>query len=97
VVEAKIVPAMQLLLPQLAQLKEVGRNLIDLANSYQESGDQASAESALQMAADLGQTLWLNKVNERVFDSGCKRGLSAEADLSTMLKTRFEAGSLITV
>jgi hypothetical protein len=35
-------------------------------------------------------------VKERVFDSVCKRGLSAEADLSTMLKTPPEAGSLIT-
>ena len=42
------------------------------------------------------QTLWLNRKPERVFDSGCKRGLSAEADRSTVLKTRLEAGSLIT-
>jgi hypothetical protein len=32
------------------------------------------------------KTLWLNGKPERVFDSGWKRGLSAEADLSTMLK-----------
>ena len=44
----------------------------------------------------VAQTLWLNRKPERVFDSGCKRGLSAEADLSTVLKTRCEAGSLIT-
>jgi hypothetical protein len=32
------------------------------------------------------KTLWLNRKPERVFDSGCKGGLSAEADRSTMLK-----------
>jgi hypothetical protein len=49
------------------------------------------------MSTRHAETIWLNKVNEGVFDSGCKRGLSAEADLSTILKTPLRAGSLITM
>jgi RNA polymerase sigma factor (sigma-70 family) len=55
VVEAKTIPSRQLLLPQLAELKQLSGNLLDLANSYQEAGDAASAQAALQMATSLGQ------------------------------------------
>ena len=53
--EAKTIPSSQLLLPQLQQLKSLGLTLADLAKSYQQSGDEASAQAALQMAANLGQ------------------------------------------
>ncbi|PYJ63187.1 MAG: hypothetical protein DME24_01765 [Verrucomicrobia bacterium] len=53
--EAKTIPSSQLLLPQLQQLKSLGLTLADLAKSYQQSGDEASAQVALQMAANLGQ------------------------------------------
>ena len=55
VAEAKTIPSMQLLLPQLAQMKELSRNLAELAKSYREAGDETSAQAALQMAANLGQ------------------------------------------
>ncbi len=55
VAEAKTIPGSQLLLPQLKQLKDVGLSLVDLAKSYRQSGDEASAQAALQMAANLGQ------------------------------------------
>jgi len=55
VAEAKTIPALQLLLPQLAEVKELGLNLVELANSYRQAGDPASAQAALQMAAMLGQ------------------------------------------
>jgi RNA polymerase sigma factor (sigma-70 family) len=55
VAAAETVSARGLLLPQLAQVKELGLNMIDLANSYRSSGDQASAQAMLQMAANLGQ------------------------------------------
>lgn len=55
VAEAKTIPAFELLLPQLAEVKQLGRNLVELANSYRQAGDPASAQAALQMAANLGQ------------------------------------------
>jgi hypothetical protein len=44
-----------LALPQLAPVKQLGRDLIDLANSHRQAGDEASAQAALQMAMNLGQ------------------------------------------
>jgi tetratricopeptide (TPR) repeat protein len=44
-------------LPQVAALKQLGQNMVSLANSYQQSGDSASAQAALQMAVNLGRNL----------------------------------------
>jgi tetratricopeptide (TPR) repeat protein len=44
-------------LPQVAALKQLGQNMVSLANSYQQSGDSTSAQAALQMAANLGRNL----------------------------------------
>ncbi len=44
-----------LTLPSLSQLKQLGVNLVDLAKAYSQSGDQASAQAAFQMAINLGQ------------------------------------------
>src|SRR5881394_1147183 len=55
--ESKQIATSTLLLPQLAELKQVGHHLVDLANAYRESGDGASAQEALQMAMNLGQRL----------------------------------------
>jgi tetratricopeptide (TPR) repeat protein len=44
-------------LPQVAALKQLGQNLVSLANSYQQSGDSTSAQAALQMAVNLGRNL----------------------------------------
>jgi RNA polymerase sigma factor (sigma-70 family) len=43
--------------PHLLQLKELGQDLLSLANSYQQAGDSSSRESALQIAVNLGQRL----------------------------------------
>jgi RNA polymerase sigma factor (sigma-70 family) len=53
--EAKQMAAMQLMLPQLAQFKQLGLDTVDLANAYRQAGDAASAQAALQLAANLGQ------------------------------------------
>ncbi|MDB6110997.1 MAG: hypothetical protein JWR69_2747 [Pedosphaera sp.] len=53
--EARAVAASSVLLPELAPLKGLGLKLGDLAKSYQQAGDPASAQAALQMAAYLGQ------------------------------------------
>jgi RNA polymerase sigma factor (sigma-70 family) len=55
VADAKTASAMELLLPQLAQVKELGLTMIELSKSYQAAGDTASAQAALQMAVQLGQ------------------------------------------
>src|SRR2546427_2599930 len=36
-------------------MKRVVSNMVDLAHSYRQVGDEASAQAALQMAANLGQ------------------------------------------
>jgi hypothetical protein len=41
--------------PQVGQVKQLGRDLVALANTYSQSGDQASAQAALQMTMNLGQ------------------------------------------
>src|SRR2546427_521624 len=57
--EARMIATSTLLLPQLAEIKQVGRNLVDLAEAYRQSGDGASAQAALQMGISLGQ--WLDE------------------------------------
>jgi hypothetical protein len=53
--EAKMIAMSSLLLPHLAQMRDLGRSISDLVSSYREAGDQASADEALQMACKLGQ------------------------------------------
>ena len=55
VAQAKMAACSQLLLPQLAWVKELARSVGDLANSYQQAGDEASRQAALQMAVSLGR------------------------------------------
>jgi RNA polymerase sigma factor (sigma-70 family) len=52
--DAKAGAGFQLLLPQLLQTKNVGLDMIDLAKTYQQNGDSASAQAALQMVINLG-------------------------------------------
>jgi RNA polymerase sigma factor (sigma-70 family) len=53
--EAADLALWQLALPQLAPVRQLGVDLVDLANAYSQSGDQASAQATLQMAVNLGQ------------------------------------------
>ncbi len=55
--EARIIPSMALVLPQLAELKQLNEQMINLATAYRQAGDEASAQAALQMDAALGQRL----------------------------------------
>lgn len=52
--DAKAGAGFQLLLPQLLQTKNVGLDMIELAKTYQQNGDSASAQAAFQMVIDLG-------------------------------------------
>ena len=38
-------------------MKDLGKHLVSLADSYTQAGDQASAQAALQMAYNMGQNL----------------------------------------
>jgi RNA polymerase sigma factor (sigma-70 family) len=57
VAEAKTAASMLLLLPQLGQMKELTQDVVSLANSYRQSGDETSAQMALQAGLSLGQRL----------------------------------------
>ncbi|HSY17657.1 MAG TPA: sigma-70 family RNA polymerase sigma factor [Candidatus Acidoferrales bacterium] len=53
--EAERISDAWLMVPQLNQIKQLGVNLVDLAKAYTQSGDQASAQAAFEMAIGLGQ------------------------------------------
>jgi RNA polymerase sigma factor (sigma-70 family) len=53
--EAERIADSEIMLPQLSQVKQLGVDLVDLAKAYSQSGDQASAQAAFQMAMNLGQ------------------------------------------
>ena len=53
--EAEQFGTSQLLLPQLAQLKNLTRQISDLAGAYRQTGDLASSQAVLLMADNLGQ------------------------------------------
>jgi RNA polymerase sigma factor (sigma-70 family) len=54
--EAKALGPEQLeLMPNRGDLKQLAYDMVDLANSYRRAGDEASAQAALQMAAQLGR------------------------------------------
>lgn len=44
----------EIMLPQVSQLEHLGYDAVDLAKAYNQAGDAASAQAALQMAMDLG-------------------------------------------
>ena len=53
--EAKTMAESQILLPQLSQVKQVALATVDMANSYSQAGDAASAQAALETAMTIGQ------------------------------------------
>ena len=55
--EAQTIASESLLLPQASSVKDLGVRLVDLAKAYQQAGDQNSAQTVLQMAMNLGQTV----------------------------------------
>jgi RNA polymerase sigma factor (sigma-70 family) len=53
--EAEQFGTSQLLLPQLAQFKQLTQQISDLANAYRQAGDATSAQAVLMMVDTLGQ------------------------------------------
>jgi len=54
--EAKVIGSEQVELPQLAELKQLGIQMVELSKSYRQAGDAASAQAVLQLAAGLGES-----------------------------------------
>ncbi len=55
--EAKAVATYGAALPHLAELKQTGSKLIELADQYRQAGDTTSAQAALDLGLGLGQRL----------------------------------------
>jgi hypothetical protein len=55
VADAKVLASSQLLLPQLAQMKQLSQTMFQVADAYTQAGDAGSAQAVLQMAEGLGQ------------------------------------------
>jgi hypothetical protein len=55
--EAKGIAATSLLLPQLAQMRDVGKSLVEMSKNSRASGDDATAQALLQTASHLGSRL----------------------------------------
>jgi RNA polymerase sigma factor (sigma-70 family) len=53
--DAKVLASSQLLLPQLAQMKQLSLSMFQVADAYTQAGDTGSAQAVLQMAEALGQ------------------------------------------
>lgn len=68
VAEAKAFSSSQLMLPQLGQMKAAALQMVDLANSYRQAGDENSAQAALQMAASVGQRYGNGMAGESLSD-----------------------------
>jgi tetratricopeptide (TPR) repeat protein len=74
--DAKELAASQLLQPQLAQIKQLSLDAVDLANAYRQAGDATSAQAVLQMAANLGQSYATSSPGE--YEIGQVVGISIE-------------------
>ncbi|SPE60496.1 conserved exported hypothetical protein [Verrucomicrobia bacterium] len=55
--DAKMAATWGVALPQLADLKSLAQNMVDLAASYRGAGDETSAQAALQMVIALGEQM----------------------------------------
>jgi hypothetical protein len=80
-VEAKAASSFQLLLPQLSQLKQVGRSLSEVVSECRQAGDEAGAQSLLQMGLTLGQRVG----SERTFLINDLVGIAIECQMLTAM------------
>jgi hypothetical protein len=55
--EAKAIASTSLLLPQLAQMRDVGKQLVELSKEYRAQGDEPAAQALLHTAATMGARL----------------------------------------
>jgi RNA polymerase sigma factor (sigma-70 family) len=78
-------------LTQLQQVKELSQNVVELAKSYTQAGDPASARAALQIVANLGQH-YSNTSGE----DGLSRGVGGAAEVMALyamdLNSSYDGG-----
>ena len=78
-------------LTQLQQVKELSQNVVELAKSYTQAGDPASAQAALQIVANLGQH-YSNPSGE----DGLNRGVGGAAEIMALcamdLSSSYDGG-----
>lgn len=55
VADSKTIASMELLLPDLKELRDLSRKTVAVATAYQAAGDEASAQALLRMNTSLGQ------------------------------------------
>jgi len=55
--EAKVIACSELPLPHLAQLKKLAQGVVNLAGTYRQAGDEASAQAVLQLGLNVSQRL----------------------------------------
>jgi hypothetical protein len=55
--EAKIYSSWSLLYPHLGELNQLSNDMVSLATSYRQAGDESSAQAALHIAVDLSRRL----------------------------------------
>ncbi len=55
--ETRMVATWQLMLPHLAEFQGLSQNIMDLAKSYRQAGDEASAQAMMQLNLNLGQRM----------------------------------------
>jgi tetratricopeptide (TPR) repeat protein len=91
VADAKFAAGNGLLLPQLQMTKNAGLDMIELAKSYQQTGDGASAQAATQMAIDLGQRYGTSSPGEPVLSQLV--GLSIEMRALNAMDPKAEYGN----
>lgn len=53
--DTRMAATMGLILPHLIEVRDLSKSLVDLSNSYRSSGDDASAQAALQLALNVGE------------------------------------------
>jgi DNA-directed RNA polymerase specialized sigma24 family protein len=92
VADAKFAAGTGLLLPQLQMTKDAGLDMIELAKSYQQTGDSASAQAAMQMAIDLGQRYGTSSPGEPVLSQ--LAGLSIEIRTLNAMDPNAAYGSI---
>jgi RNA polymerase sigma factor (sigma-70 family) len=96
VAEAKAFSTSSVTLPQLSDVKESARQMVDLAKAYRQAGDENSAQAALQMAASLGQRYANGSTGECLIDRLVGTSMERNA-LSAMNPTDPYGGSGQTV
>jgi hypothetical protein len=99
--ESKLAANTGALLPQLGELKSDGVRLAELAKSYQQAGDSASAQTMLQMCQDLGRRLddrnsttliqQLVGISIERIGLDAAKGMATDADGTQAIQNRIDA------